>query len=790
MPQPVSYNPGTPVSGSIQENNISYVVDGQNRNYRGGFGGLSWMSEVPAANNVIFIGNSVSLGRGPANIPLFYPSYNNSAANIIYAANTLPGSPRNFTTTGSAYDWATTNNFFINNSNNPIPKINADGLVLYVDANQPTSYPQTGTSWYDMSGRNNNGTLINGPTWNSNGWIVFDSTDDYTDTALATNTLFSSNDPFSISITLKPTETINALSGLVCNQRYQSEDFPGGFGLVTYNDNQVAINLTKNDGTGTVSYQALAPTTLTINSWQNIIYTYNPNTGTVIGYKNGTVDNSSTSTSYKWTPEARTTWIARNTQGGWGDFFSSEISNVSIYKKTLTESEIKQNYFQAPIVTDGLVLAVDANNLVSYPKSGTTAYPLTSSINGTLINGTSFNSSYGGYWAFDGVDDYISWGNNFNLTSTSISGFVWGWANSLNDYLPWIDKLSSNGNYRFHADSIGRLIFGIRNTANAYEQMLTGVLVLTNTWYHLGFTFNNSTREGKIYVNGQLQSSYTFTIDRGDTTTDLQTGYQANNGGTLNGRIASLSLYNKALTSDEVQQNYQATKDKFLGQNIVTNGLTLYLDSANKDSYPGTGTTWYDLSGNGYNGTLTNGPSFLSNQNGGILDFDGVDDYTSLGSSAASLIQGKTAVTIGIFFKLDVLDDLRGLIGTLNYFCGGNLGLVARGDVLTFYNDTGTCYDVGISSFVETGKWIYAVGTYDGTTTRIYGIKDGTLSQSSGTSKSGATNTFTSDFIVIGNQYSSYFTNGQCGTAFVYNRVLSQEEILQNYNATKTRFGL
>ena len=115
MPQPVSYNPGTPVSGSIQENSISYVVDGQNRNYRGGFGGLSWMSEVPAENNVIFIGNSTSLGRGPANIPLFYPSYNNSSANIVYAANTLPGSPRNFTTTGSAYNWAVTNNFFINN---------------------------------------------------------------------------------------------------------------------------------------------------------------------------------------------------------------------------------------------------------------------------------------------------------------------------------------------------------------------------------------------------------------------------------------------------------------------------------------------------------------------------------------------------------------------------------------------------------------------------------------------------------------------------------------------------
>ena len=161
MPQPVSYNPGTPVSGSIQENNISYVVDGQNRNYRGGFGGLSWMSEVPAENNVIFIGNSTSLGRGPANIPLFYPAYNNSSANIVYAANTLPGSPRNFTTTGSAYNWAVTNNFFINNSDNPIPRIDADGMVLYLDANQPTSYPTTGTNWYDLSGQGNNGNLIN-----------------------------------------------------------------------------------------------------------------------------------------------------------------------------------------------------------------------------------------------------------------------------------------------------------------------------------------------------------------------------------------------------------------------------------------------------------------------------------------------------------------------------------------------------------------------------------------------------------------------------------------------------
>ena len=66
------------------------------------------------------------------------------------------------------------------------------------------------------------------------------------------------------------------------------------------------------------------------------------------------------------------------------------------------------------------------------------------------------------------------------------------------------------------------------------------------------------------------------------------------------------------------------------GPSIVTDGLQVLLDAADINSYPGTGTTWTDLSGNGNNGTLTNGPSFLSNENGGIMRFDGVDDYARI----------------------------------------------------------------------------------------------------------------------------------------------------------------
>jgi hypothetical protein len=194
-------------------------------------------------------------------------------------------------------------------------------------------------------------------------------------------------------------------------------------------------------------------------------------------------------------------------------------------------------------------------------------------------------------------------------------------------------------------------------------------------------------------------------------------------------------------------------------------------------SYPRSGQYWNDLGGSNTNGVLTNSPTFNSN---GYFDFDGTDDIVDLGSSATSLVQGKEEVSMGLLFKLDALGSLRGLIGTLNYGCSQNLGLAANTTTLSFYNDTTSCYSVGVGG-VETGKWIYGVGTYDGTTTRVYIIKDGVLNQGSAAgTKSGATNTFSSAFRVMGPNH-SYRTNGQCANAFVYDKTLSESEILQNY---------
>jgi hypothetical protein len=802
MPQPVSYNPGTPVSGSIQENNISYVVDGQQRNYRGGFGGLSWMSEVPAENNVIFIGNSTSLGRGPANIPLFYPAYNNSAANIVYAANTLPGSPRNFTTTGSAYNWAVTNNFFINNSNNPIPRIDADGLVLYVDANQPSSYPQINNTWYDLSGQNNVTNLLNGPAWNSNGWIVFDSTDDYADTSVNTNALFSSNDPFSVSITIKPTETINANSGLVTNQKYQSEVSPGGFGLVTYNANQVAINLTKNDGTGTVSYEALAPTTLSINSWQNITYTYDPGAGTVTGYKNGTLANSSTSAAYKWTPEARVSWIGRNWQGGWSnDFFSSEISNVSIYRKTLSQSEIKQNYFQSNIVQDGLVFMVDANNLVSYPKSGTAWYNLTGSVaSGSLINGPTFSPSNGGLIVFDGIDDYVQLNGTVSLNVWTITtNLFYNYQNKTFEF--FLGNSASGAEGKILLSYAGQVSFRNSN----YYNFSKNSSELSNKFSNLSFVSNGTSIS--LYVDGVFNSSVT------PPSTNIPLNTIGNAWSDLvwlsSFKLGDLCMYDRALTPSEIQQNYQATKDKFQGQQIITNGLVLNLDAANKDSYPGTGTTWYDLSGNGNNGTINSG-EFIPNSFGGYLgNLNNQSNFFYISIPNSTSISNTLSVTTGGWTIEEIIwtnstDYPEADAGSV--FSNPAYGPAATGfdwnhgfginqfrfgqssNSATGYED-----DVIISSipsqYAQFNTWRIRTMIWDRSNNTVSLYINGVYIGGGSTPNTAGQPIYDGDGGDVGALYGWKFY-GRRGAFKIWNKVLSQSEITQNYNAQKTRFGL
>jgi hypothetical protein len=109
------------------------------------------------------------------------------------------------------------------------------------------------------------------------------------------------------------------------------------------------------------------------------------------------------------------------------------------------------------------------------------------------------------------------------------------------------------------------------------------------------------------------------------------------------GNVYSYRVYNKGLTASEVLQNYQAEQYRFeTSPGIPTNGLILHLDAANGQSYPGSGTVWYDISGQGANADLVNGVTWNSS---GYFFFDGTDDI----ANSINISQDYRDLVIGIW---------------------------------------------------------------------------------------------------------------------------------------------
>ena len=213
------------------------------------------------------------------------------------------------------------------------------------------------------------------------------------------------------------------------------------------------------------------------------------------------------------------------------------------------------------------------------------------------------------------------------------------------------------------------------------------------------------------------------------------------------------------------------------GPQIVTSGLILSLDPGDKNSYPGSGTTINDLSGNGYTGTLVNGLSY-STLNLGSFNFDGTNDYISVPMSGQTTLTG---YTVAHWCKRDAENRMH--IGTSNntfYWYGDNSWRYVHGGAggELYYTKT-------VSIPVET--WGYYVATYDGAQVRVY--RQGVFQDSQATT--GTVNFSAQDWTF--GQFSSsatYAFLGLGGFVNIYNRALSASEIEQNYLAQKSRFGL
>lgn len=213
-------------------------------------------------------------------------------------------------------------------------------------------------------------------------------------------------------------------------------------------------------------------------------------------------------------------------------------------------------------------------------------------------------------------------------------------------------------------------------------------------------------------------------------------------------------------------------------ENIVTNGLTVNTDAGFVGSYPQTGNTIYDLSGNTYNGSLINNPTFSSANSGSIV-FDG-SNYIDI-NSGASILSNVSYTKIAWFY-------LTNLTLSNNIISGGNTGQhafwTAGGNKLNAGHN-GNWSTVVSTTTLVTNTWYCGAVTFDTTNGwKLYvnGVQEDTDSN---------TTTFTgTGDIQIARYQTGNNLAGRIAITQIYNRVLSASEILQNFNAQKGRFGL
>ena len=314
-----------------------------------------------------------------------------------------------------------------------------------------------------------------------------------------------------------------------------------------------------------------------------------------------------------------------------------------------------------------------------------------------------------------------------------------------------------------------------------------GVMDLSGNLWERCITVGNSAGRNfsSTHGNGTIASGGDADVSGWPNQTG--TGIGNRGGGWGSSNSYSTASGRLAAASELGRQNYTGGRGvRTNSAGIVTDGLVLWLDAGIATSYPTSGTTWTDISGNRINGILTNGPTYNSS-NGGSIVFDGVNDYVKLNSP--QIAPGTGAFTWNFWVKINNFSNFSLLFsGTGSNSDYGAIALNPVSSGLLYYANGFRITDNN-TSFGNNWWFISFVGNGGLSGSR-------TLKLFRNASQAGSTYTadynFTSNTPNIGANHSSYseLMRGFISNVTYYNRALSSAEILQNFNAQKALFGL
>jgi hypothetical protein len=457
------------------------------------------------------------------------------------------------------------------------------------------------------------------------------------------------------------------------------------------------------------------------------------------------------------------------------------------------------------IVTDGLVLYLDAGFTPSYPKGLATWYDMGPNLtNGTLTNGPTFSNDGGGSIVFDGSDDFVQipystyWDTNVFGTATNFTLECWYKPDLFKNWDTLIEKSESSG---WYSRSEGAAIWtDSGNIQGVFASGVDGnpegsVVVLsypttTLKWYHIVFTGNGTVLS--LYVDGVLRqtglvSSRTVAVYNGSV------GPRLGRRAFMDGQMSSVRFYTRALTQQDVLQNYRAGLDRL----IPTDNMVLWLDGTNTNTRVITPTTAYDRSGNNNNGTFTNGAVLAHRDGGTVFNFDGTNDYINVTHSTSQNLTSQGTISAWInpavltqgWYANIVGKNTGGGVNQQSYTLSWRqVSGVLFGQIC---NGSGTYNEVYGSFPTVANVWYNIVFTWNGSQLVMYnnGVAVGTTTQT-------INNQILSTDITIGGYTykgaggaDEYF-NGKIGDVRIYNVGLSATQVSTIYNAGRTRYGV
>ena len=501
--------------------------------------------EIPLGGYVVYT-------IGLNNTPKAWIAYTDG--DLLPIARTLGGNP---TTTDEAkyYICSVTDAWILDN---PMKQMATPSTYLYLDSNNLSSYPGTNNSYMDISGYNHNAELFNGVSYNSGGWLDFDGADDW------------GNIPTGAEITPGNTNMLT-VGGL-----WKRNGDGGSYETVLHHgngtsigasqywfgwtvDNIVCCTIGAGAGVGWAAGKTNIPADIgkwfyTIAAWDGSQVKVWVNGVLKVTYNLGSLNAA----------ETRTRICASGDAAGYLANAGVSYLHVNPYI-AFDESEMMKNYHQGPIVTEGLVLAMDAGNLVSYESGSSSVNSLVGAAEGTLVNGVGYDKAHGGSWVFDGTDDFIDLGNQSLIEGDFCIDFWYQLTEEKSEHY-----LFTTG-YQ-HAGSI--LIFsgGIWLNSSANDGRMPGapggtINEITN------ITVERTNGVAKWYRNGVYQYSLNYS-GAISTNTNYSIGWAVPRNkpsAYTAGNFYSLKMYERGFNASEVAQNYNALRNRFV--NVAPNPI-------------------------------------------------------------------------------------------------------------------------------------------------------------------------------------------------------------------------